>query len=52
MEKHIFSVLLQVEVEAYNEDDAQEAVKDCFGEGSICGLTVVEYEVTDHDRLG
>jgi len=52
MEKHIFSVLLQVEVEAYTEDDAQEVVRDCFGEGSICGLNVVEYEVVDHDRLG
>ncbi|QWT29995.1 hypothetical protein SEA_TUNATARTARE_111 [Streptomyces phage TunaTartare] len=52
METHTFSVLLKVEVEAYTEEDAQEAMKDCFGEGSICGLTVVDYEVVDHDRLG
>jgi len=52
MEKHIFSVLLKVEVEAYNEEDAQEVTEDCFGEGSVCGLTVVDYEVIDHDRLG
>lgn len=52
MEKHIFSVLLQVEVESYTEDDAEELLKDCFGEGSICGLTVVDYEVVDHARLG
>ena len=48
----MFSVLLQVEVEAFTEADAQEAVKDCFGEGGVCGLTVVDFEVLDNDELG
>lgn len=45
------SVVLNVEVEAFSEGDALEAVHDCFGEGSTCGLNVVDYEVTDHARL-
>jgi len=51
MERYLFSVLLKVEVEAFTEADAQEAIQDCFGEGSVCGLNVVDFEVTDHDRL-
>ncbi|AXG66211.1 hypothetical protein SEA_ANNADREAMY_101 [Streptomyces phage Annadreamy] len=51
METHVFSVMLQVEVEAPSEDDAREAIRDCFGEGSNCGANVVEYEVLDHARL-
>lgn len=47
----MFSVLLQVEVEAFSPEDAEEAVKDCFGEGSVCGLNVVDFEVTDQDEL-
>ena len=45
------SVVLQVEVEAFDEGDALEAVHDCFGEGSACGLNVIDYEVVDHDQL-
>jgi len=51
MKRYIYSVLLQVEVEAYNEADAQEAVKDCFGEGSNCGLNVLDFEVVDNDEF-
>ena len=45
------SVVLQVEVEAFTEDDALDAVHDCFGEGSTCGLNVTDYEVIDHAEL-
>lgn len=52
MNKYIFALLLQVEVEAYNAEDAKEAIEESFGEGSACGLNVVEFEVLDNDELG
>ena len=45
--KYILSVYLHVEVEAFNEADATEAVHDCFGEGEACGLNVKDLEVVD-----
>lgn len=51
MNTYMVSVYLQVEVEAFAEDDALEAVHDCFGEGDACGLKVIDYEVVDHDEL-
>lgn len=45
------SVLLQVEVEAFDEKDAKEAVHDTFGEGNTCGLEVTDYELTDFEEL-
>lgn len=45
------SVMLQVEVEAFNSKDAVEVVEDCFGEGESCGLQVQDFEVLDFDRL-
>jgi hypothetical protein len=51
MERYMISVVLNIEVEAFSESDALDAVHDTFGEGSTCGLNVVDYEVTDHDRL-
>jgi hypothetical protein len=40
-----YDVNLVVEVEAFNEIDAEEAVRDAFGLGDVCGLNVVESEV-------
>lgn len=40
-----YDVELVVEVEAFNEIDAEEAVRDAFGLGEICGLNIVESEV-------
>lgn len=51
MKRYIYSVLLQVEVDAYSEADAKEAVTDCFGEGSNCGLNVLDFEVVDSDEF-
>ena len=45
------SVILQVQVEAFDKKDAIEAVKDCFGEGDACGLSVLDMEVLDIDSM-
>lgn len=45
MKKYRFDVSLVVEVEAFNEIDAEEAIRDEFGLGEVCGLNVVESEV-------
>jgi hypothetical protein len=51
MKRYVYSVLLQVEVEAFSEADAYEAVEDCFGAGSNCGLNVLDFEVVDSDEF-
>lgn len=51
MTTYLYSVMVQVEVEALDQDDATEAVKDCFGEGENCGLTVLSSEVLDFEEL-
>jgi hypothetical protein len=43
--------MLQVEVEAFDEDDAAGAIEDCFGEGDTCGLMVQNVEVLDFEEL-
>jgi hypothetical protein len=48
MNTYMVGVVLQVEVQAFNEQDALEAVNDCFGQGEACGLNVTEFEVTDY----
>jgi hypothetical protein len=40
-----YEVNLVVEVPAFNEIDAEEAVRDAFGLGEVCGLEIVESEV-------
>jgi hypothetical protein len=49
--RYIYNVLITVEVEAYDEDDAAEAIEDCFGEGEFCGLSVQATEVLDFEEL-
>lgn len=51
MDTHVFSVMLSVEVEAFSEADAREAVRDCFGEGDFCGVEVSDFEILDHEEL-
>ncbi len=51
MNTYIYRVMLAVQVEAPDEQDAQEALSDCFGEGTNCGLEVIDFEVTDHEQL-
>jgi hypothetical protein len=47
MKKFRYDVTLVVEVDAFNEIDAEEAVRDAFGLGEVCGLDIVESEVGD-----
>lgn len=49
--RFMYNVLLQVEVEAFDEDDAAQAIEDCFGEGDTCGLLVHSAEVLDFEEL-
>lgn len=51
MNTYVMSVVLQVEVQAFDEGDAFEAVEDCFGQGEACGLKVLEFEINDHEQL-
>jgi hypothetical protein len=51
MNRYIYSLMLQVEIEAPDEDDAAQAIEDCFGEGDTCGLTVQSVEVLDFEEL-
>jgi hypothetical protein len=51
MNTFMVSVVLQVEVEAFDESDARDAVEDCFGEGDFCGISVADCEVTDLEML-
>lgn len=52
MNTFMVSVMLQVEVEAFDASDAEDAVIDCFGEGDFCGVSVKDCEVTDFELLG
>lgn len=40
-----YDVQLVVEIEAFSEIDAEEAVRDAFGLGDNCGVSIVESEV-------
>lgn len=40
-----YSVDLVVEVDAFDEIDAEEMVRDAFGLGDQCGIEIVESEV-------
>ena len=40
-----YDVSLVVEVEAFDEIDAEEAVRDTFGLGDQCGIEIIESEV-------
>lgn len=51
MNTYIVSVNLQVEVQAFSEEDALESVEDVFGLGDTCGLNVTEFTVDDHTKL-
>lgn len=44
MKKYTYEVVLQVEVEAFGESDAWDAVQDAFGIGDLAGVLVTECE--------
>ena len=49
MKTYTVSVIVKVDVDAFSEDDALDAVHDCYGEGESCGLNVLEYKVVTHE---
>lgn len=51
MNTYRVSVAIEVEVQAFDEGDALEAVQDCFGPGDQAGLKVTEYQLLDHEQL-
>lgn len=51
MRRFRFSLALEVEVEAFDDTDALEAVTDCFGAGENGDLLVTEFQVLDHEKL-
>ena len=42
MEKYTYKVTLTIEVEAFDESDAWDAVQDAFGVGEQTGVQVVD----------
>ena len=44
MDKFKYKVSLVIEVEAFNESDAWEAVQDAYGLGGESGLAVIDCE--------
>lgn len=44
MEKYKYKVTLVVEVDAFDANDAWEAVQDAFGIGDNGGVTVTDFE--------
>lgn len=53
METHRYMValMLQVEIEAPNDADAEELVNDTFGEGACGGAEVLNMEILDFAQL-
>ncbi len=47
MKTYLVSIELQVEVQAFNKEDAFQAVEDVFGPGDANGLDVLEFEVLE-----
>ena len=45
MKTYEIAVSLLLSVEAPDQSDALEAVKDTFGEGEICGIDIKDIEV-------
>lgn len=45
MNKYQAVVTLHLEVEAFDEADAKDAITDTFGPGEDCGVIIKKYEV-------
>lgn len=52
MNTYLVSVVLNVQVEAFDASDVHELITDCFGEGDFCGVEVKDCEVNDLELLG
>jgi len=45
METYKYNVVLQVEVEAFSDEDAQDLILDVFGPGNDCGVEVQKLSI-------
>jgi hypothetical protein len=52
MKRYVLSVMTTVEVEAFSLSDAEDVVKDVFGEGAFGDLEVTDFEICDQEELG
>lgn len=44
MEKYVYQIKMEVEVEAFDESDAWEAIEETFGIGNTGAVTVTQCE--------
>lgn len=51
MHRYIYNVMLQVEVEAPSDSEADALIEDCYGEGTCAGAEVVNMEILDVAQL-
>jgi hypothetical protein len=51
MDVYRYKVEIEVDVEAFSPDDAEDAIKDVFGPGRECGLDVRSLVVVDSRKL-
>lgn len=49
--RYLAQVILAVEVDAFNESDAKEAIEDCLNMENCGSLSVVDLEVSNIDGL-
>lgn len=51
MDTYRFKIELEIEVDAFTPDDAEDSIKDVFGPGKECGLDVLSLVVVDSRKL-
>lgn len=51
MHRYLAQIMIQVEIEAPSDSDAEDIINDCFGEGPNGGSEVVAMEVLDFAQL-
>lgn len=49
MNTYEYTLKLKVRVEAYSEEDGEDAIHDIFGVGTDCGADVIELKVESVD---
>lgn len=50
MDTYRYKIELEIEVDAFTSDDAEDSIKDVFGVGADCGLDVLSFKVLDSHR--
>lgn len=51
MHRYLACLMIQVEIEAPSDSDAEDIINDCFGEGPNGGTEVVNLEILDFAQL-